>query len=146
MRNINKIVVHCSDTPKGKFFDINNIRRWHVQERGWSDVGYHYVILLDGTIQIGRDLKTKGAHVKGHNSTSIGICYIGGAKGEDTRTLQQKVSLIHLIATLKRTFRDAEVVGHRDLSKDLNKDGKITKEEWSKFCPSFDAILNYKNI
>lgn len=94
MRKITDIVIHCADTPKGKHFDIKDIRKWHVEERGWSDVGYHYVILLDGTIELGRPLETPGAHVKNHNSKSIGICYIGGANGEDTRTTQQKASLV----------------------------------------------------
>lgn len=134
MRKINHIVIHCADTPKGKYFDINDIRKWHVTERGWSDVGYHYIILLDGTIQLGRDIKTIGAHVKGFNSKSIGICYIGGKGNADTRTTQQKASLVYLIATLKRIFRKAKVSGHRDFP-------NVTKK-----CPSFDAKHEYKNI
>lgn len=132
MRQINHIVVHCADTPKDVHFDINNIRQWHL-ERGWSDVGYHYIILLNGTIQLGRDLNTAGAHVKGYNKNSIGVCYIGG-KGQDTRTVQQKASLVYLIATLRRIFTKAKVWGHRDFA-------GVTKQ-----CPSFNAKAEYKNL
>lgn len=134
MRSISHIVIHCADTPDGAYFDIKDIRKWHVQEKGWSDVGYHYIILLDGTIQLGRDIKTAGAHVKGYNKNSIGICYIGGGDGEDTRTIAQKVTLIYLVGTLKRTFKDAEVFGHRDFA-------GVTKK-----CPCFDSKNEYKNI
>lgn len=134
MRVIKNIVVHCADTPKGVYFDVKDIYKWHVTERGWSDVGYHYIILLDGTIQKGREDSVPGAHVKGHNSESLGICYIGGAKGEDTRTEAQKHSMIHLISSLKRMYLEAEVFGHRDF------DGV------AKTCPSFDAQLEYKNL
>src|SRR3990172_1704713 len=100
MREINKIVIHCADTPAGKFFDINDIRKWHTDPppkgRGWSDVGYHFVVLINGNIQIGRPLETPGAHVAGHNAESIGICYIGGGGGADTRTNEQKISLMYL--------------------------------------------------
>ena len=134
MRKITDIVVHCADTPKGKYFDINDIYQWHVVERGWSDIGYHYVILLDGTIQLGRDIKTVGAHVKGFNSKSIGICYIGGKGNVDTRTTQQKVSLVYLVGSLKRMFKKAKVSGHRDFP------------NVKKYCPSFDAKHEYKNL
>ncbi len=133
MRRINHIVVHCADTPRGKYFDIKDIRQWHLA-RGFNDVGYHFVILLNGTIQPGRELKTIGAHVKGFNSKSIGICYIGGKDGLDTRTTQQKASLVYLIATMKRIFKKAKVSGHRDFP-------NVTK-----YCPSFEAKHEYKNL
>jgi N-acetylmuramoyl-L-alanine amidase len=132
MRPIEHIVVHCADTPKGVYFDIDDIRTWHIK-RGFSDVGYHYVILLDGTIQLGRPLAQQGAHVSHYNRKSIGICYIGG-KGGDTRTTKQKASLVYLISTLKRTFRDAEVLGHHDFK-------GVTKT-----CPEFDPKTEYKNL
>ena len=131
MRTIKNIVIHCSYTPKCAYFDIEDIRKWHVGDNGWSDVGYHYIVLLDGTIQKGREDKTKGAHVKGHNHNSIGVCYIGGANGEDTRTDEQKISLTHLIATLRRLYPDSTVLGHRDF-KGVKKD-----------CPCFDANNEY---
>ena len=131
MRIINKIVIHCADTPKGVYFNVDDIRKWHVEERGWSDVGYHYIILLDGTIEKGREDNINGAHVQGHNSSSIGICYIGGGNGEDTRTTAQKASLVHLISVLRRIHTTAEVFGHRDFK-------GVTKA-----CPCFDAQDEY---
>ena len=93
MRDINKIILHCSATSEGKDFDVNDIREWHLQ-RGFTDVGYHYVIKLDGTIQDGRDIRTIGAHCKGYNYGSVGIVYVGGldeeGKGKDTRTNEKK--------------------------------------------------------
>jgi N-acetylmuramoyl-L-alanine amidase len=134
MRIINKIVIHCADTPKGAYFDVDDIRKWHTQERGWSDVGYHYIILLDGTIQKGREDSVSGAHVQGNNSTSIGICYIGGANGEDTRTIAQKASLVHLISTLRRIYTSSVVLGHKDFK-------GVTKA-----CPCFDAKTEYISL
>lgn len=133
MREINYIVIHCADTPRGQYFDIDDIRKWHVEERGWSDVGYHYVVLLNGDVQRGRLDHIVGAHASGHNSDSIGICYIGG-KGEDTRTLQQKVSLETLLRYMRLMYPSAKILGHRDLG--------MT----SKTCPSFDAKDEYAYI
>ncbi|MDD7726846.1 MAG: N-acetylmuramoyl-L-alanine amidase, partial [Bacteroidales bacterium] len=107
MRKINEIIIHCSDTPAGEDFSAADIDRWH-KERGWSCIGYHYVVRLDGTIEKGRDLSRAGAHCAGHNANSIGVCYIGGrsARGVapvtyyDTRTEAQKKALRTLIADL----------------------------------------------
>jgi len=134
MREITQIVIHTADTPAGKYFDANDIRKWHVEERGWLDIGYHYVILLDGTIQLGRMVNIVGAHVGGYNSKSIGICYIGGGNGVDTRTDEQKTSLRYLLVTLKLMFHKAQILGHRDFE-------GVTKK-----CPNFDAIDEYKDI
>lgn len=134
MRPINKIVIHCADTPKGKYFDVNDIRKWHTQERGWSDVGYHYIVLLDGTIQKGREDRVTGAHVGGHNSDTIGVCYIGGGNGEDTRTNKQMASLVYLVGYLKRIYKGSEVWGHRDFK-------GVTKK-----CPCFDAKHEYSQV
>ena len=137
MRTIDKIVVHCSATPEGKHFDVEDIRDWHVNGNGWRDVGYHFVVLLDGQIQIGRRLDIAGAHVKGHNKDSIGVCYIGGmneamTEPKDTRTDEQRDSLEVLLATLVRMFPGADIYGHRDFS--------------NKACPSFDAKSEYKHL
>lgn len=134
MRKINQLVIHCSATPKGKYFDVDDLRAWHVNGNGWNDIGYHYVILLDGTIQLGRNISVIGAHVRGHNLNSIGICYIGGAHGKDTRTKEQKKSMVLLLKTLKLIFTDVEILGHRDF------------ENVQKLCPSFDAKLEYQFI
>jgi N-acetylmuramoyl-L-alanine amidase len=136
MRTIKELIVHCTATPQGKYFDAADIDRWHKQ-RGWSGNGYHFVILLDGTIEYGRDLKKSGAHTRGRNSTSIGITYIGGMdanmqKAKDTRTEAQKESMLLLLKTLKKLHPEAVIYGHRDFS--------------SKACPSFDAKTEYENL
>ena len=91
MRAIEKLIIHCSATPRNKDFTAEDIRDWHVKGNGWSDIGYHFVIRLDGLIEFGRMVDRYGAHVKGHNLNSLGICYIGGMdkeleEWEDTRT------------------------------------------------------------
>jgi N-acetylmuramoyl-L-alanine amidase len=136
MRTIKELIVHCTATPEGKYFDAADIDRWHKQ-RGWSGNGYHFVILLDGTIEYGRDLKKSGAHTRGRNSSSIGITYIGGMdanmqKAKDTRTEAQKESMLLLLKTLKKLHPEAVIYGHRDFS--------------SKACPSFDAKTEYENL
>lgn len=136
-RIIREIIIHCSATPEYKHFTAANIRQWHKQQ-GWSDIGYHYVIQIDGTIEHGRDVDIIGAHCSGHNSHSIGICYIGGMDAEmtnakDTRTELQKSALLSLLYDLRRIYPDAKIYGHRDFDK-------------GKDCPSFDARYEYRMI
>lgn len=135
MRNINKIIVHCTATKEGKAFTANDITRWH-KDRGFATIGYHYVVLLDGTIQQGRAEMVMGAHCKGYNANSIGICYIGGldanGKSKDTRTPEQKESLLILLKELKKKYPKATIHGHREFA---NKD-----------CPCFDAKNEYKTL
>lgn len=146
MRKIELIVVHCSATREGTDVTIDDIRQWH-RKRGFRDVGYHFVVYRDGTVVEGRPLEQVGAHVKGHNRHSVGICYIGGlsAIGEikDTRTDAQKVALRELLKDLKRRYPKARVCGHRDLSPDRNGDGIISDYEWLKACPCFNAKEEY---
>lgn len=124
MRKINKIIVHCSDSDYSHHDDISVIRDWHVNERGWSDVGYHFFIKKDGTVQKGRDLATVGAHVEGHNSDSIGIC-LGGRHNFTTKQFYAlKVLLYDLTHQFFLTTND--VYGHRDFDK-------------NKTCPNFDV-------
>jgi N-acetylmuramoyl-L-alanine amidase len=134
-RNIKFIVVHCADTPEGRNVSTDEIKRWHMEERGWSDIGYHYVIELDGKIAEGRSEEVAGAHARGYNTSSIGVCYVGGAdkngNPKDTRTAKQKESLEILLEGLLVNYPDAQIVGHRDLD-----DGKA--------CPSFDAKTEYE--
>ena len=137
MRKINSLIVHCSDTPEGKDFTVEDIRGWHVRERGWRDIGYHFVVYRDGTVHEGRDISIRGAHCKGHNKNSIGICYIGGRdtsmeKAKDTRTEEQKETLIFMSKYLKNEYPDITIYGHRDFA--------------DKDCPSFDATSEYKYI
>lgn len=142
MRNINLIVIHCSATPEGKDYHVEDIRKMH-KARGWSDVGYHYIIPLDGQIEMGRPREKIGAHAKGFNRNSIGICYIGGVDKnnvpKDTRTDAQKEALRCIVKDMLEQYPGAEVKGHRDLSPDLNNDGIIQKWEWVKVCPCFDV-------
>lgn len=145
-RAMHTIVVHCSATKEGKSYDREDIKRWHLA-RKFNDVGYHFVIKLDGTIELGRPLNKIGAHVKGGNTGTIGICYIGGldsnGKPKDTRTEEQKESLLNLINTLKSLTSAKKVLGHRDYSKDLNNNGIIEPNEYIKACPCFDAKKEY---
>lgn len=136
MRDINKIILHCSATREGQDISTETIRGWHVNERGWSDIGYHYVVLLDGTVDKARPVERQGAHVRGHNKGSIGVCYIGGCDADmnpkDTRTDLQKESLTELISYLMDSYEDATLHGHNEFS--------------SKACPSFDVKEEYKEL
>ena len=149
MREVNQIVIHCTATKENKYFDVCDIDRWHKQ-RGFKEIGYHYLILLDGTIQVGRNEIEVGAHVKGFNKHSIGVSYVGGldsnGKAKDTRTEEQKRALILLLIDLKARYNDAEILGHRDFSKDLNGNGIIEKHEYMKQCPCFDVKKEYQNL
>lgn len=134
-RTINEIIVHCSATKEGKDFTVADIKRWHL-ERGYSDIGYHYVIYRDGSVHEGRNVNISGAHCTGHNSHSIGVCYIGGlgadGKAKDTRTDSQKISLLKLLKQLKSIYPKASIHGHCEYA--------------NKACPSFNAGKEYKNI
>lgn len=106
-KSTKQIILHCSATKAGQNFKAADIRKWHKQQ-GWADIGYHYVIDLDGTIEPGRDEKYVGAHVTGQNANSIGICYIGGldttGKTKDTRTQQQKEAMFSLVKKLLNRY------------------------------------------
>lgn len=117
MRQINKIIIHCSATPEGRDVTVDDIRRWHKNDFGWTDIGYHYVIHLDGSIHPGRPESTQGAHCSGHNSDSIGVCYIGGLATDcktpkDTRTPEQCAALDWITEDLKTRYPGAKVYGH----------------------------------
>jgi N-acetylmuramoyl-L-alanine amidase len=150
MQSLNKaavrfLVVHCSATPPDQDIGVEEIRKWH-KATGWDDVGYHYVVRRDGTIEAGRSLDFQGAHVEGHNHESLGICLVGGVKrtpdadGKDdidgprwdlipdaNFTAAQYTSLEHLINLLLPRYPGAVVRGHRDFP------------GVGKACPSFDA-------
>jgi N-acetylmuramoyl-L-alanine amidase len=136
MRKVNKIIIHCTATPEGRDVSIDEVRRWHVKERGWRDVGYHFLIRLDGTVEEGRPIEMTGAHTRGHNWDSIGIAYAGGmskdmTEPKDTRTDEQKDSFVDLLCQLHDCY-GGTIYGHRDFSE--------------KACPSFDAKTEYENI
>ena len=143
MRKIKEIIIHCSATKENKDYTVADIDRWH-RARGFRKIGYHFVIYRNGDIHVGRSLSEIGAHCKGHNAHSIGICYEGGldAKGcpKDTRTPEQRSAMHLLVAQLLKRFKNNVCIcGHRDLSPDLNGDGVIEPEEWIKECPCFEV-------
>ena len=141
-RRITEIIIHCTATPEGRDYSTEEIRRWHTTPvskggRGWSDIGYHYVIHRDGKIDAGRNVDIAGAHCAGHNSNSIGVVYVGGCASDgktakDTRTLAQRASLLNLLGMLREIYPNAAIHGHRDFA--------------AKACPSFDATKEYKYI
>jgi N-acetylmuramoyl-L-alanine amidase len=142
-RSIDLIVVHCSATTPTMDWRAADIDRAHRQ-RGWSRIGYHYVIPRDGTLEPGRAESDVGAHVQGHNRTSLGVCLIGGV-AKDGRTLEanytelQWSALRRLLLELRARYPHAVICGHRDLSPDKDGDGVIERHEWVKGCPSFDV-------
>lgn len=132
MREINNIVIHCTYTPPGMDIGVEEIREWHVKENKWTDIGYHFVIRRDGSVEAGRPLERPGAHVKGHNSDSIGVAWVGGKsprskKTQDNRTREQDEAMVILIEDLQQKFPGAAVIGHRDF------------EGVKKDCPGFDV-------
>lgn len=151
--DIDAIVIHCSATREGQDVRAADIRKWHL-ERGFADIGYNYVIDLDGTVEIGRPLSRDGAHCntaglsgKSYNKHSIGICYVGGlnsnGEAKDTRTEAQKKALRGLIGKLMDEYPIIEVIGHRDASPDKNGDGEVTQNEWIKECPCFNVRAEF---
>lgn len=142
MRKINQIILHCTATREGRDYSVDTIRDWHVAGRGWSDIGYHYLVQLDGTINEGRPLKRSGAHTKGRNRNSIGIAYVGGVEAQrdsrgkwpakDTRTPEQKIALDHFIKKLMLEYPEATLHGHNEFA--------------AKACPSFDVQEEYDYI
>ncbi len=127
----NYIVIHSAATKPSFNGGIEDIDRWH-RDRGFDMVGYHYVITRDGAIQHGRDLAVMGAHAKGHNHESIGICLIGGVNddmdAEFNFTRQQLAALEDVLNDMLAVYYNAEVIGHRDIMADGH-----TK------CPSFNV-------
>lgn len=129
MRKIDKIIVHCTATPEGRDVTVEEITRWH-RARGFRTIGYHYLIRLDGTVCPGRPENEIGAHCKGENARSVGICYAGGLASDgktpkDTRTAAQRASLRRLVADLRERYPGATVHGHREFA--------------AKACPCFDV-------
>lgn len=135
MRTINEIIIHCTATPEGREVTVEELRRWH-RAKGWADVGYHYVIYLDGSVHEGRPVWQAGAHTSGHNAHSIGVCYVGGCDAKmqpkDTRTALQKASMLNLLKKLLTLYPGATLHGHREYA--------------AKACPSFDVKEEYKEL
>lgn len=135
-RSIDKIIVHCTATPEGMDVSAATVRGWHLA-RGFNDIGYHWLIRLDGRIEQGRDESKIGAHCTGQNAHSIGIAYAGGCAADgktpkDTRTPAQKAALLLMLKELKGRYPNAKIYSHRDFA--------------NKACPSFDATKEYSGI
>ena len=128
-RPVNELIWHCAATPEGKDFTVKDIDAWH-KARGWAGIGYHYVVYRDGTIKLGRDIEHTGAHVENHNVGTIGACYIGGLdrrgkNPKDTRTVEQRASMLWLTKELAKVYGLAKISGHNQYAQ--------------KACPSFDV-------
>jgi len=130
MRKIDEIIIHCTATPERRDVTMAELRRWH-KARGFSDVGYHYVIARNGEVMAGRKEETIGAHCEGHNAHSIGVCYVGGCnkngKPKDTRTEAQNASLVALLSKLLSYYSLTvnDIHGHNEYA--------------AKACPSFNV-------
>jgi len=135
MRQITKIIVHCTATREGQTVTVADVIKWH-KARGFNTIGYHYLIDLNGTLWTGRSEELAGAHTEGHNANSIGICYVGGLdanlKPKDTRTDEQKKILLSTLKYLKKKYPNATIHGHSEFA--------------NKACPCFDAKNEYKSI
>jgi N-acetyl-anhydromuramyl-L-alanine amidase AmpD len=136
------IVIHCSATAPDSDIGVDEIDSWH-KARGWSGVGYHAVIRRDGQVEFGRHFDEPGAHVQGQNFRSVGVCLVGGVneegEAEENFTEEQMESLEYTVRFLRLAYPDATVLGHRDLSDDVDGDGVVEEWEWVKDCPCFDV-------
>ena len=128
MRKLTRIILHCTATPDGRHVDVDTIRSWH-RKRGWSDIGYHYVIYLDGSVHAGRDVAKVGAHVVGHNADTIGMVYVGGTdaggKAKDTMNAAQETAFVNLVKHLRDQYGPLTLHGHNEYA--------------AKACPSFNV-------
>lgn len=132
---VTEIILHCADTRPdwmaGRSIaeKVAEIRRWHVQQRGWRDIGYHWVIDRDGKVALGRKETEIGAHVEGHNRGTIGICLLGGygASADDpfekNFTFAQRGAVLNLLDEIKGRAAIRRVSGHNDYA--------------AKACPGF---------
>ena len=136
MRKINELIWHCTATPEGREVSVKEIDAWHRQ-RGWSGIGYHKVVHLDGSVSEGRPESKVGAHVAGRNTGTLGYCYVGGVEKDgrtpkDTRTPAQKATMRRLTVEAIAKYGLTKVSGHREYA--------------AKACPSFDARAEYSGI
>jgi N-acetylmuramoyl-L-alanine amidase len=128
MRKLTRIILHCTATPEGRHVDVATIRSWH-KKQGWSDIGYHYVIYLDGSLHNGRPVEKAGAHVAGHNADTIGVVYVGGTdaagKAKDTMNIAQQTTFVNLVKALRDKHGALTLHGHNEYA--------------AKACPSFNV-------
>ena len=142
MRTISFIVLHCSLVFPWQRSSAEDIDNWHKQRvtkdgQHWKGIGYHLVVRRDGSVEKGRPIEEQGAHCYPHNRHSIGICYEGGlneaGEPDDTRTPEQKKTLLKLLEEFHQRFPKALIVGHRDLAP-------------GRECPCFDAVSEYREL
>jgi N-acetylmuramoyl-L-alanine amidase len=133
VRKLDRIILHCTATPEGRHVDVDTIRVWH-KTRGWSDVGYHFIIYIDGSVHVGRAVEKTGAHVAGHNATTIGVVYVGGTdaagKAKDTMNERQETAFVNLVKHLRDQFGPLTLHGHNEYA--------------AKACPSFIVKDKFK--
>ena len=133
MRKLDRIILHCTATPEGRHVDVDTIRVWH-KARGWSDVGYHFFIYIDGSVHAGRAVEKTGAHVSGHNATTIGVVYVGGTdaagKAKDTMNAAQETAFVNLVKHLRDQYGPLTLHGHNEYA--------------AKACPSFIVKDKFK--
>ena len=131
-KKTDSIIIHCAATKKSMDIGYKEIREWHVDQNGWDDVGYHYIIRRNGKLEKARPEGYSGAHAPSHNSRSIGICLVGGMADdggpENNFTLEQFLTLKDLVNMVMNKYSDiTEVLGHCDVQ-----DNKPN-------CPGFDV-------
>ena len=133
MRPLDKIILHCSATREGQHITVETMRQWHLK-RGWKDIGYHYVIYIDGSVHEGRPIEQVGAHTSGQNVGSIGICYVGGVEKDgktpkDTLNELQETAMVNLIKALREEYGKLSLHGHNEYA--------------AKACPSFKVYEKF---
>jgi hypothetical protein len=171
-RKITEIVIHCSAYPNGSDKTIEAMNSDHKARKFKRNsqyvrsfnpdlkyVGYHRYICFNGKVQTGRHLEEIGAHVAGYNSNTIGVCMAGTDKFSKEQFASLKEEIYSLLAIITSKTVEAvkaiplqdflkqyslKIKGHRDYSPDLNKDGKITSNEFIKICPGFDVSVLVK--
>jgi len=130
-RPLNKIIIHCSGTPPDMDIGVEEIRKWHTDPpRNWDDIGYHLVIRRDGSCEEGRPVEIPGAHTRGHNKDSYGVCLVGGGGGKFDFNYRQIEALLAFIEVIKGRFPEIEIKGHNNYS--------------NKACPCFDVEEFFK--
>lgn len=122
--NIKLLVVHCSDTNNSENLKAEDIHKMHLGFN-WDGIGYHKIILRSGNVENGRPEYWTGAHVKGKNDISLGVCLIG----RDKFTKRQFISLEKVLKKWKNLYPEAKIIGHRDIG------------DTKKTCPNFDVKL-----
>ena len=128
-KSTESIVIHCSATKPTMDIGLNEIRKWHVKENGWRDVGYHYIVRRNGEVELGRRHDDTGAHAAGYNHKTIGVCMVGGMAddnaAENNFTDKQWTAVKDLLNQIKVDYPGLKIIGHNEIS--------------SKECPSFDV-------